>query len=361
MPAAENQEAEMKTLSVPVYQLHLSLRTDGLDADGWEILRRYGHVEKELSRDILIRGDMMLHTLHYAIQRAFGWTNSHLHAYRLPEQIFQKMTGGTVPEEGDPGPVRHDGSFAEWKGYCGLYFRFPSTDYEDLYWDDDYSEGQDPEIWMRQKYLRPNPYRGQSEHRKFIRHALEDFVLRFPEIPSDPLVSPEKNRERMVQVPVERSILHDIENFHEGNANELLERLPVMDVMVPAEELDGEDELRDELAVLKKIQVRTDSDLPTFPVTSSLIYVYDYGDGWTVEITAVRRVTPEEISEIPHLPFCASLDGIQVMDDVGGICGFADFLRTIHEGTAKDIAESREWAENLWDWSENPKDARTLL
>jgi hypothetical protein len=132
-------------------------------------------------------------------------------------------------------------------------------------------------------------------------------------------------------------------------------------VMVPPDELDDEDTLRDELAVLRKIQMRTDSDLPTFPLTSRLTYVYDYGDGWTVEITAVRRVAPEELAGIPHLPFCVGADGIQVMDDVGGISGFADFLRTIHEGTSKDIAESREWAENLWKWSENPVDTRSLL
>ena len=49
-----------------------------------------------------------------------------------------------------------------------------------------------------------------------------------------------------------------------------------------------------------------------------------------------------------HSPICLDSDGMNVFDDVGGIDGFAEFLRTIHESNDEnERKERREWARYL--------------
>ena len=55
--------------------------------------------------------------------RAFGWQNGHLHHFSLPEDVFAALT---------------DNQFSTWAELAGVYFRFPTENYEDIYWDDDY-------------------------------------------------------------------------------------------------------------------------------------------------------------------------------------------------------------------------------
>lgn len=88
-----------------------------------------------------------------------------------------------------------------------------------------------------------------------------------------------------------------------------------------------------------------------------LIYSYDYGDNWKVLITCEDTYHSEEngvwknrkgetesaldgfledaISD--YRPVCIRKDGIELVDDVGGIYGFCDMLRTI---CCKSIAVS---------------------
>ncbi|KPU44471.1 plasmid pRiA4b ORF-3-like protein [Oxobacter pfennigii] len=81
----------------PVY-LHLELKDEYLTEDQERMLKRYGESlgGETICRDILIPSDMPLHNLHYAIQKLYGWQNSHLRCFRLPEEVYQKLTGGTV-------------------------------------------------------------------------------------------------------------------------------------------------------------------------------------------------------------------------------------------------------------------------
>lgn len=78
--------------------LHLELRNDYLPDYQKRTLRRYGesNTGESIARDILIPSDMPLHNLHYAIQKLFGWHNSHLRSFYLPEDVYNKLTGGTV-------------------------------------------------------------------------------------------------------------------------------------------------------------------------------------------------------------------------------------------------------------------------
>ena len=63
-----------------IMQLHLEIYPKP-ERNELNILKKYGKVTKSLSRDILVSSEMPLHNLHYAIQKLFGWRNSHLHSF----------------------------------------------------------------------------------------------------------------------------------------------------------------------------------------------------------------------------------------------------------------------------------------
>jgi hypothetical protein len=78
--------------------LHLELKGEYLTEYQKRMLKRYGESStgESICRDILIPSDMPLHNLHYTIQKLYGWQNSHLRSFHLPEEVYQKLTGGTV-------------------------------------------------------------------------------------------------------------------------------------------------------------------------------------------------------------------------------------------------------------------------
>ena len=86
------------------------------------------------------------------------------------------------------------------------------------------------------------------------------------------------------------------------------------------------------------------------PVVHELIYEYDYGDGWEVRITVSDIAYTDEEKEFVcqnYCPRCISKDGLNLLDDVGGMWGYRDFLVTIHEGSEEEQEEMREWARYL--------------
>lgn len=112
-------------------RLRLELVEEYLSDDEKRMLKRYGESStgKSLSRDVLIPSDMTLHALHYMIQKLFGWQNSHLRRFVLPEKVYHELTGGTVKG---------------WSDLVGVLFQPPSEAEEDLFWDDDYRSGSFP-------------------------------------------------------------------------------------------------------------------------------------------------------------------------------------------------------------------------
>lgn len=190
-------------------KLHLELMD--FDEEELEVLRKYGRAQNGISRDILVPAEMPLHNLHYVIQKAFGWQNSHLHHFRYEDAVFD----GLFHEQ-----------FISWVPFCGLYFRFPSEDFDDIYWDDDYKEGRSVKSWLRSKYIGPYYYGGNGEHylTALIRSSLQSFDANLKEL---------------------------------SDCNER-----------------KDDEARE--ALVRK------TDYPVVPLSDCLIYRYDYGDDWTV-------------------------------------------------------------------------------
>ena len=179
---------------------------------------------------------------------------------------------------------------------------------------------------------------------------------------------------------LERLSIKEVLAVHHGGFDELIhEKLPECfeDIMTPEMQRDIADCLK-ENALHKQPEVH--------PLTDTLHYVYDYGDGWRVKITActsVRdllesgRLTMEELEEAvcslykSYRPVCIGQDGYNVMDDVGGIDGFIRFLRSVRRkddicidedfyGEYEDRDGSLAWAK-MMGWSMRPKKNKNVL
>ncbi len=334
-------------------RLHLELKNDYLSNYQKRMLRRYGESISgdSITRDIIIPSDMPLHNLHYAIQRLFGWQNSHLRSFNLPKEIYTKLTGGTV---------------RGWANLVGILFQPPSEAEYDVFWDDDYERGSF-KVWLRKKYTGPYIYGGTMENlevaRQDVQGLLERFrILEVRESFSDYMkrVKQDENAEiRIVKkAPLIDLTLEEMDSsiILDSSTEDLLERLEVNKVIAAQ----GEDVNLEAL----------------FPVTKELIYNYDFGDNWIIKITKYKDCEDllknniideyelEEAEDIvisKHKPVCINKVGVSVLDDVGGLSGFADFLGTIYEGEDKEEASSaRAWAKSLG-WSSTKVSNKMML
>lgn len=337
-----NSIDEIKTEITPVH-LHLELKNDYLSDYQKRMLRRYGESSTgdSITRDILIPSDMPLHNLHYAIQKLFGWQNSHLRSFYLPEDIYNKLTGGTVKG---------------WSDLVGILFQPPSEAEEDIFWDDDYQKGS-INTWLKKKYTGPYTYGGTMEHPEIAKQNMQDLldhfkILEVRESFIDYMKRKEQDKNAEIRIirraPLIELTLEEMNSslIVDGGTENLLERLEVNKVIAAQ----GEDIASKEL----------------FPVTNELIYNYDFGDNWIVRITKHKDcedllkqniIDEFELEEAEdtvlskHKPVCINKEGISVLDDVGGLSGFADLLGVIYEGEDKEeTANARAWAKSLG-WS----------
>lgn len=323
-------------MELRVLKLHLELNMGDVNEKEWEILKKYGYMTNSISRDILVPSDITLHALHYAILRCFGWQNGHLHHFSLPREVFEELT---------------DKQFITWAKLAGVYFRFPTENYEDIYWDDDYEEGQSFKSWLKKKYTGPYRYKGVGEHYLYNQFKVKEMFSGGEEISS----------------------------FFNVYCHELLERLPLMSVL----QTDGEEDiinvkkyLRKQLEKINFEEIYEEYECTYFksmkqqrefleqhnisvlPVTKQLNYCYDYGDGWKVEITCDRVYRKDELEQRileevleKHRPICVAKDGIELVDDVGGIHGFCQMLETIYGCNFED-EEAVEERESVIDWAQ---------
>lgn len=320
--------------------LHMELVDSKVVDDELGMLAEFGKVQESISRDILVPSSITLHSLHFAVQRAFGWQNSHLHHFELPEETYHKLTGGM---------------FQRWGELCGIYFRMPTDDMEDLYWDDDYDGTKSFRTWLRKKYCGPYTYEGYSELYLECQKELLNFYTNYPRVdvrvpfetflknPSGNMIEKQISPKEATIAELERSL-----DFG-GNLQSLLERLTIADVMYLGKKTTSPENIRHLIEAV--------------PVTNELLYLYDYGDGWEVRITYVENseeaiAHPEVASE--EKPLCVMLDGLNVMDDVGGVSGYCNFLYTIHAAKTEDSSNLRAWAQ-MQGWSGRKQKPENIL
>ena len=430
---------------VDVVRLHLELRRDSfhpldVEDDGYQketlyesdyykeetrVLKSYGHVQfgKTISRDSLIPSDMPLYALHYAIQRLFGWQNSHLHRYELPPKKFVSVTGNRGEN---------------WLKLIGILFQSPLMREEDHFWADDYEYGSF-KTWLKKKYTGPymslchgegliqcakDVKRLKKEYPFFEVSYIDDEgklsvsdIRRADEgsLPGELLLTETDQKDLWDRKIIRREIarLEDcdvmglVRFFAETGASNLLERLTIDDVLAlhakhPEDAIAAGSEIcdtferfmdEDTKEDIKEI-LRAKIDLPYYqPMTNAptdvLYYYYDYGDDWRIRITGSYdacdlieqgRVSQEQLDEaiakvhMTYKPVCIAADGLSLVDDVGGVWGYAQFLRSQHpreetvywgkdnipdNGPYDEKQESLIWAKGLG-WTDNMNIKRML-
>ena len=359
-------------------KLRLVLSDPYLDEDDQRILRQYGDSSTgtTISRELLIPADMTLHALHYVIQRLFGWQNSHLRSFELPEEVFDRLTDGTVKG---------------WIRFVGILFRF-TMEVDDLFWDDNYTAGSF-NTWLKKKYTGPYLFHGMSEKYAVVQQAIQDFKQRFKMVSvkagfdSAEMEAKGKNKKPnepwqpvvLRKAPVEDLTLKELNDsiMMEEGQNVLMEKLMVRDVLAPqGHPLASKDDL---LQLMEGDLPENDrpsqqaarkgpflaANPPVKPITETIIYNYDFGDGWQIEITRIDdladdketdRLSAAELANAESIvaqgrPVLLAWDGLRVLDDVGGLSGYVDFLRTINEDPNKEERiNTLDWASSLG-WS----------
>lgn len=327
---AEKQAYEEYQKTVAAY------RKDSLDEE-LRVLRSYGKLkdDKSITRDVVVPIEMPLYALHYMIQRAFGWQNSHLHRFRLPQDRFLKITKGSA---------------ACWIDLIGVLFPSPLMGDEERFWADDYERGSFRN-WLRSKYT--GPYQSLNHHEGIIQCSMDrKYILRrWPEL-----------KEKSVQ---------ELYMLFEEDPNQLLERLPIGQVLAVSDERRKkepyctdtfEDFLNNSLKAEIFQIIKSGKDEPEMQpgihcCTDVLHYEYDFGDSWLIKITADKdcckllrsgRVNEAAVEKAvkavceEERPVCIAADGLPVLDDVGGIDGYIRFLRGINKED-----ECAYWAEKV--------------
>lgn len=338
-----------------VLKLHLELLD--FDEEELELLRKYGRAQNGISRDILVPAEMPLHNLHYAIQKAFGWQNSHLHYFTYEDELLGNLFGG---------------KFISWVPFCGLYFRFPSEDFDDLYWDDDYEEGYSVKSWLRSKYTGPYYYGGNSEHYLAAQLAARFFLQENRTVKVGPSFDEyRKGKKGTASHKIEDVSMDAMKMYFAAGMDELLERIPVGQ-LIGLELADSEDLIELVISTAKNFDANLKelddclgskddkarwgliqkTDLPVLPLSDTLIYRYDYGDDWTVKITVVEEVEGELKDQVLEMerPICVAADGLPVMDDVGGIRGYCELLKAV-KGKEESEVSAFECKEDAKDWA----------
>ena len=406
-------------------QLHLELDMEGLDEERKDVLRKYGRMQESISRDFIVPGNITLRALHYAIMRAFGWQNSHLHSFEPEADEFKKMTDG--------------GLVTEWARQVGMYFRFPRDDYVDGYWENDYDGDMSLKLWLKTMYTGPYLYNNPIEQYVYAQHEMKDLFKRFPILKKKTtdqrdwpllvegrceellerntlwrvLLAPNQRRDWSEWKAQKEEILETVGNYYAEIRKKLIRQNNKTQRLV--EQLD---ECREKLGKLPekmdeiqqglfKVKLQ-ECDLAraynpeATPVLSALLYRYDFGDGWKIKISCTnawydrstyakdeeealilkeknlvpeislfqdafdQEVTGEELERVlavtrKQKPICIAWDGLKLVEDVGGIVGFCDFLKTINGPDPAEKDFHLEWAKDLGWTGRMPKKPENLL
>ena len=373
-----------------VMRLKITLNLDNASDKDMETLRKYGKVKAGISREILVSSRQSLRQLHYMIQKLFGWQNSHLHKFELFDEDMEVLLGD---------------SFEEYCMLCGLYFRFYYDDVHgmvDIYWDDDY-KGEEFKSWIKRKYSGIPCYLGKQEHYLVAQSVISRYLLNIMDENGLLSVRPSFDEWRR-GIKENRKVSFEDATFAEMNCEfeyrlgEVIERLSLGEILtlnrgvkninaiyaMADECAKGLEENSPKLYLLfprdgvidGKLSIfLNETDGKSIPFTNKLKYSYDYGDGWSVEVALVEEYVygastedgigffsngvkvdgslGEILAEVANKtsPKCISADGLPVLDDVGGINGYCEFLRGIHHeagaGPYEDADDSKDWARSM--------------
>lgn len=325
------------------FVLHLSMDLNpGEYKDVAEALREYGSCSngRYFTRDIVVPGDITLYALHYAIQRLYGFTNSHTRKFMIPEERIIELSGNSIRK-----------LFEFYGVFLQIPYQDSPTGIPPYYYLDDYDD-EDISIrsWLKQKYTGPylkNPkeesyLHQQKKAKELLRTAKENYDIYGLDTES---------------ATAEEFFRHPLS----VNADSLLLRLPVAEVIAP-----------EGTALLNADEWNTQSNSDDFEYLTKVInYEYDTGDGWEVEITRPDDIQFSDkvfrkVMET-HCPVCIASDGFYLVDDVGGIDGYTDFIRCVFGGIMEEYSnfespdDAYAWAHYTFEWSKVKPPLKNML
>ena len=398
------------------------------------ILKKYAKMQEGFVREALVPSEMSLNALNYMIQRLYGWQNSHLHRFTLTKDTFNAITA--------------QGDIKEWERLCGVLFRFPNEDYVDQYCADDYDGMQSFKTWLKNKYsgaelpfslgdsyldnqLQVEAFeKMRQSHATMKKATTMDELLQAVDIGGDgedlverlslyELLCPEyvkifvdkwlSNIAMEIKSKQALAVHFDalggeylalLEGMSELRKRRItqaeMERIIKGRVKVtgipksPVEQIYLDN--KKDIYLLEKDcrEILSAFEPKILPLTDTLLYQYDYGDGWCVKITCLdgyyindwwdfpaenglrlasvemkdvikdweffdcrehKRITGDYAETLRSIaskkaPVCVYADGLALLDDVGGIGGFVEMLKTLHSDNKEEAESMREWANN---------------
>ena len=362
-----------------------------------------------ITRDIVVSDDLPLYALHYVIQRAFGFTNSHLHRFYMDEERVGKFTK----------------SAQQWMHQVGVIYRSPRMDEDAEFWADDY-QGGSFKNWLRKKYTGPCVSQCRGEGLIASRESLEqvdpdqEFYVEYGRYEEDGEALPlrcypvygrdeKKNdqpepdqyvQEYRVEVKKFRDLPVSLLNrMFDRGAFDLLERLTIGEVLAVADMhcrdncQEGDDaskyqEMLDD-GMDEEIEEILESGLDSpmnqpyvYSFTDELLYEYDFGDNWVIRITGSRncadlvesgKITQDMLDKsnikarVTYRPVLIARDGEMLIDDVGGAGGMVEFIRAINtmqrgdrDRNGMNVTQLKNWAKSQGWHKDNSTDFNLL-
>lgn len=242
--------------SLQAFHLRLEIDTDGMNPAELERLSTEYDVKTGWTRELIVPSAIPLHYLHYIIQRAFGFENVADHLFSLTPDDFSSVLEAAGGDE-----------LRSYCRLCGILFRFPYGNDEELYWDDDYDGKKSVRTWLKEKYegsWNTNAGTGygyaDNQYRiwKWLNGAVPDFHVLAAAFDSDDF----EEEVRRLGAPEEYSIGEmdgaPVPESGQFPFNNILESLSLEDLMSVAPEEwipeleDAEYELLDNLVTLEK-------------------------------------------------------------------------------------------------------------
>lgn len=125
--------------------------------------------------------------------------------------------------------------------------------------------------------------------------------------------------------------LYNFSFVHEGN-------LVIAEPKWQIDELGGS---REDMCTLGSERIVLSDAFRDFP---SMLYQYDYGDGWEINVLLLDTLYGAELP--PKMPCCLSGKGDWPPEDVGGEGGFMRLMNILKDPDDEEYEYLREWAED---------------
>ena len=373
------------TLPSNILRVHITLRIP--DKETQEKLTRYAGVKRggSISRDLLVPANMPLSALHCAIQRAVGFYDSHTYGFNIYQEDAEKIVGasfenllalqGIIFTEGEKGfgvPFNMDRFFGGYVDFRQKYVG-PYTYEGDLLKDcqEVRKEYKMDQVYYHLSYVHEkaakdpqNQYMDSMRGTYFTKESLGFDPTTVPYVewedqnmwPTKLIRCKEKDKNAMKATAVKLGDMDLAGGLELVNYSliDIIKRLPLNCAIAPAEDgltYDVDYKKIAKTPELVQPQMYTQEEINAAinakkqllpkPFVDIMLYRYDFGDGWSFDVTTSRgcsdllkdgvideKTLGKAITKVQKklYPVMIAADGDMLIEDVGGVYGYSDFM-----------------------------------